>query len=233
MAAAAIIVAAGRGERFGSSTPKCFLELAAKPVFLWSLEAFAQVPAVKFAALIVPAGFEELASRATIPLQARMKTVVAVGGRERPESVLAGIEAVRRWEPDVVAIHDGARPLATPELIARCITAARQVDAAIAAAPSTDTLKRVADGRIVETLDRREVWRAQTPQVFKTELILEAYERAQADGFEATDDAALVERLGVRPAVVESDWTNLKITVPADLLVAEALLRARSGRGED
>ena len=227
MAAAAIVVAAGRGERLGSPTPKCFLELAGKPVFLWGLEAFAQVPAVKWAALVVPEGFEEIASQATVPLQQKMKIVVAVGGRERPDSVMAGLDAVARWDPDVVAIHDGARPLVTPELIARSITAARQVDAAIAAAPSTDTLKRIEGGRIVETLDRKEIWRAQTPQVFKTELIIEAYRRAQEDGFEATDDAALVERMGIRPAVVESDWQNLKITVPADMIVAEALLRSR------
>ncbi len=232
MAAAAIIVAAGRGQRLGSDLPKCFVELAGKPLFAWSLQAFAAVPAVKWAALVVPEGFEEQASQATIALQSRMRIVVTTGGAERPDSVLAGLRAVARWSPDVVAIHDGARPLVTPELIARCITVARQVRAAIAAAPSTDTLKRVENGRIVETLDRSQVWRAQTPQVFETGLVAEAYELAMADGVAATDDAALVERLGVRPAVVESDWTNLKITVPVDLAVAEMLLRARMAASE-
>jgi 2-C-methyl-D-erythritol 4-phosphate cytidylyltransferase len=114
-------------------------------------------------------------------------------------------------------------------LIERCLVAAQEAQAAVAAAPSTDTLKQVAGGRIVATLRRDEVWRAQTPQTFAMALIWRAYERAVAEGWQTTDDAALVERLGVKPVVVESDWTNLKITTAADLLVAEALLAARAG----
>jgi 2-C-methyl-D-erythritol 4-phosphate cytidylyltransferase len=146
--------------------------------------------------------------------------------------VLAGIAAVQPCAPALIAIHDGARPLVTSHLISRCLGAACQHRAAIAAAPSSDTLKQVRDGMVVSTLDRSSIWRAQTPQVFETELICEAYSRAGTEACHATDDAALVERLGVSPVIVDSDWTNVKITTPDDVIIAEALLRHRLNHWE-
>ncbi|MBC7289268.1 MAG: 2-C-methyl-D-erythritol 4-phosphate cytidylyltransferase [Armatimonadetes bacterium] len=225
--AAAIIVAAGRGQRFGGGVPKCFVPLAGKPMFLWSLEAFYQAPVIHWIALVVPPGLEKVAA-SHLPASAKaVPTLVLPGGSERWQSAAVGIEAVARFKPDVVAIHDGARPLVTPDLISRCIAAAGQAGAAIAAVPATDTLKRVRGGRVVGTLDRACVWHAQTPQAFRTDVIEQAYSRAREQKWRATDDAGLVEKLGIRPAVVQADPHNLKITTPSDLIVAEALLRDR------
>ncbi len=214
----------------GAAVPKCLLDLCGRPVFIWALDPFLRLDSVCALALVAPPGWEPQVAEAVAGCDGRDLVRIVSGGTQRPDSVLAGIEAVLPYGPEVVAIHDGARPMADEDLVARCLAAAAEHRAAIAAAPSTDTLKEARDGRIVRTLDRRTVWRAQTPQAFETQLICETYRRAQTEGWQATDDAALVERLGVQAVLVESDWTNLKITTPEHLLVAEALLRGRGMR---
>lgn len=228
MRTAAVVVAAGQGRRMGADRPKCLLDLCGRPVFLWALDPFLGLDGVCAVALVAPPGWEQRVAEAVERHDPRGLVRTVSGGAQRPESVLAGLEAVLPCDPEVVAIHDGARPLADEDLVARCLAAAGEHRAAIAAAPSTDTLKEARDGRIMRTLDRGTVWRAQTPQAFETQLICEAYRRARAEGSRATDDAALVERLGVQAVLVESDWTNLKITTREHLLVAEALLQGRS-----
>lgn len=230
MRAAAVIVAAGQGRRLGLDCPKCFAQVCERPLFIWSLLPFLRLPEVSLAVLVVPTGWEAAAAE-HVGRWERLKSLrIVAGGAERPLSVRAGLEAVCPEQPDIVAIHDGARPLATEDLVLRCLRAAAAHRAALAAASSTDTLKEVHDGVVVRTLDRRSVWRAQTPQAFDTNLIWGAYHRALAEGWQATDDAVLVERLGVAPVIVESDWTNLKVTTPEHLVVAEALLRQRHGK---
>ncbi|MCD6351408.1 MAG: 2-C-methyl-D-erythritol 4-phosphate cytidylyltransferase [Armatimonadetes bacterium] len=227
MSAAAVVVAAGLGRRMGTSTPKAFLDVAGKPLYAWSLTALLDSELFLALALVVPAGWETVAQDYVDQAHPAAPLTVCTGGQERPASVLAGIKAVAPSRPDLVAIHDGARPLLTQDLARRCLDAAAATGAAIAAAPCTDTLKEASDGVVARTLDRSKMWRAQTPQVFRLDLILRAYDAAHAAGFQATDDAALVERLGEPVALVPSDWTNLKVTTPADLVVAEALLRHR------
>ncbi len=150
------------------------------------------------------------------------------GGEERPESVRAGLAAVKEGA-EVIAIQDGARPLLTVELIERCLAAAEKHGASLACAAATDTLKKVDSERrmVVATLDRREIWQAQTPQVFRREVITAAYERAGTVENGVTDDCMLVEAMGIEPAVVESLTCNMKVTTAEDLVVAEALLKAR------
>jgi 2-C-methyl-D-erythritol 4-phosphate cytidylyltransferase len=160
------------------------------------------------------------------------------GGERRQDSVGAGLAAVKKLAREDgrspfewVAVHDGARPLVTPELISQGLEAARQHGAAIAAVPATDTVKRVdASGVITDTLDRSSLWLAQTPQVFRTSLLINAYDTLaqRGDGVDVTDDARIVELSGHPVRVYEGDPTNIKITTPLDLWVAEAIIRARS-----
>lgn len=184
---------------------------------------------------LVPAG-EILACEDAVR-RAGLKKVLRVlaGGAERQDSVYAGLQAVKgeaRW----VLIHDGARPFVPQPLIRAVLDAARQCRAAVAALPAGETIKEVSPRReVVQTLDRRSLWLIQTPQVFAYDLILEAHEEARRVGFQGTDDASLIERLGVAVCVVEGSRLNLKITTPEDLLLAEALLKCRdqgSGFGD-
>ena len=158
----------------------------------------------------------------------RTEKVVA-GGARRMESVWAGLREASP-DTDLVLIHDAARPLVSQDLIARCVGAASRTGAALAALPASDTVKRAGEGgEVAGTLEREGIWLAQTPQAFRYGLIREAYQQALSDGFEATDDAAVVERTGRSVALVEGERENIKITYPCDLAAAEAMLRARSG----
>ena len=223
MQTAALVLAAGRGERLGSSIPKAFVELLGKTLLQRSVETLVRVSTLDRVVPVVPpesGGFQP-GSR----LPASEKLVAAVtGGPERQDSVrlgLAALSAETRW----VAVHDAARCLVSEAEVEAVIGAAQETGAAILARPSSDTLKRVRDGAIEATLDRSQCWVAQTPQVFRVDLLREALEKAAAEGFAGTDDAQLVERLGVAVRVVPGSARNLKITTPEDLRVAEALLR--------
>jgi 2-C-methyl-D-erythritol 4-phosphate cytidylyltransferase len=232
MHVAALVVAAGRGERLGHELPKAFVPLAGRALLLHALEALAAAQSV---ACIVPvlAAADRERWRALEPAWSRIRGLAPAvdGGAERQDSVRAGLEALP-GDVDWVAVHDAARPLVRPEAVERVIAAAQAEGAAILAQPVRDTIKRVGAGWILETPKRSELWAAQTPQVFRTALLREALAKARAEGFRGTDDAQLVERLGVRVRVVEGDPANLKITGPLDLETAEALLARRAGRGE-
>jgi 2-C-methyl-D-erythritol 4-phosphate cytidylyltransferase len=149
-----------------------------------------------------------------------------VGGAERQDSVRAGLAALPE-DTTLVAVHDAARALVRPESVSRVVAEARESGAALLAVPARDTLKRVREGSVVDTPPREECWLAQTPQVFRVELLREGLAKADAEGFVGTDDAQLVERLGVAVRVVPGEPENLKITGPGDLAAAEAWLRQR------
>lgn len=227
MRVAAVLVAAGRGERFGHALPKAFAPLAGRPLLLRAAEALSAAPEVDCVVPVVPAsaleGFDAFLAKFGAPLG--LAPAVA-GGAERQDSVRAGVDALPP-EFDWVAVHDAARALVRPEAVSRVVAAAARSGAAILGAPVRDTLKRVSEGRIVETPDRSAFWAAQTPQVFRVELLREALAKAEAAGYQGTDDAALVERLGVPVHVVEGDPDNLKLTHPEDLAMAERILVAR------
>ena len=228
MSVAALVLGAGRGERLGTDAPKAFVPLLGRPILLHALEALAACPALDRLVPVVPA--EELAGLArwgaelgAIP---RLAAAVA-GGAERQDSVRAGLRALP-GDVSFVAVHDAARPLVRAADVARVVAAAREHGAALLAVRVRDTLKRVRGGGVVETLLRDECWAAQTPQVFRRDWLAEALAKAEADGFLGTDDAQLVERLGLPVRVVEGDPANLKITFPEDLVLAEARLRERA-----
>lgn len=232
MKVAALVLAAGRGQRFGSALPKAYVPLLGKTLLQRSLETLAGVAEVD--RLVPVVGAEDRAYHEAIDLGHIDKLAQAViGGAERQDSVAAGLAALPE-EIEWVAVHDAARCLVSCDEIERVIEAARETGAALLAIPARDTIKRVRDGRVIETPDRSECWAAQTPQVFRVSLLREAIAKARADGVIGTDDAQLVERLGVAVRVVEGSPRNIKITVPGDLVVAESWLRDEdSGPGAE
>lgn len=231
--AVALIVAAGSGERLGAGQPKAFVELAGRQLFLWSLIALAETQGIERIAVALPEGAAQEARQLAIPVPDPPEIVFVPGGGTRSESVRCALEAGDPGDP--VLVHDAARPLLTSELARRVIAALEHTpaaDAAIAAIPATDTIKRVgADGAVRETLDRSELWVVQTPQVFRRGALERALDVPAAELARATDDAWLVERAGGRVVVVQASAENLKVTGPLDLRVAESLLLARSAPG--
>ena len=221
--AVALIVAAGSGERLGAGRPKALVELAGRPLVQWSIDALREVEGIERIVLALPAGV------------ASPRGVSAVeGGAARSDSVRRALAAAGDGDP--VVVHDAARPLVTSELTERVMSALegdQDADAAIAASPVTDTVKRVdGAGAVSETLDRSELWAVQTPQVFRREALERALDVSPQELARATDDAWLVERAGGKVIVVRASEENLKVTRPFDLRVAELLLgmrRAQAG----
>jgi 2-C-methyl-D-erythritol 4-phosphate cytidylyltransferase len=218
VSAAAVIVSAGRGERFGS--PKHRALLGGKPVLEWSLEAFQGCREVAALVLVLQDPVEGAELRRRYP---KLRAVVA-GGAQRQHSVHCGFRALTGSEPGLVLIHDGARPLVSRELIRRVLEGAEREGAAVPVIPVEDSLKKVTQGFIRASLDRSELFRSQTPQAFRYALLKQGLEEAERDGYIGTDEAALLERLGRKVAAVPGDWRNLKLTTPEDLEIAEAYL---------
>jgi len=223
---AAIIVAGGRGLRFGGAVRKQYLLLKRKPIVWWSLQAFEKSPSIRWVILVVPADdIPDLRLKERTWRFHKLLQIVA-GGASRADSVRQGLSAL----PEgcrYVAVHDAVRPLVTPRLIEETLRQARRFRAAIAASPSKDTVKLAGpSGCIQSTPSRDLVWLAQTPQTFERTLL----ERAHREGrrLAATDDAMLVERLGVKVKLVESSADNMKITTPMDLMIARAVIASEA-----
>lgn len=225
---AAIIVAGGSGSRMETDRPKQWLTLAGQPVILHTLRAFQASAAVREIIVVARADDKDAYLDYKRLYGLDKLTAVVLGGDTRQASVANGIAALSR-KVDYVAIHDGARPLITPAQIDKVATAAFYHRAAAAATPATDTVKRVdAKGVITETIDRKQVWLAQTPQIFYLPLYYAAMATAERDNFTATDDCMLAEHAGFPVHLVDCGKENMKITVPVDLCIAEAILRARA-----
>ncbi len=223
----AIIVAGGSGQRLGAACAKQFLELCGAPVLVHTLRAFEYCEAVDQVILVLPKQECE-AFTASLPKYGVKKvTQVVRGGPERQDSVLNGLRRINPSEAEIVAVHDGVRPLITPEEITRVVEQARHSGAATIGYPVTDTLKEVDGTNVIRTLDRRRFYVVQTPQAFRAEILLRAYEHAGHEGTRATDDAALVEQDGVAVSVVEGSRENLKITWADDLDLAEYFMKRR------
>ena len=225
MKAAAIIVAAGSGTRLGLSTPKAFITLGGRTMLSYSLTAIAGVAAFAEAIIAVPLGMEKRARAEVNAAGLVIPVKITPGGVERQDSVRIAL-ALISVEAEIVAVHDGARPFARPELFVACIGAAARGDGAIAAKPLPDTLKRVDGATVTGTIPRAGLWQAETPQAFRRDVLVKAHRRAAENHVSATDDAELVEKLGYRVEVVDSSafgTTNLKITTPADLEIAQMI----------
>ena len=227
--AAAVIVAAGGSTRMGEGVDKQLVTVGGMPVLARSIAAFENTPGIGY--IIVVASKESRAAYEKLISDCGFKKVrrVVTGGATRRESALRGVDALDE-DTDFVAIHDGARCLVTPEMIVRVLDTAKRTGAASAGAPVKDTIKQVSVFNIVEnTPDRDRLWAASTPQIFKAGLYRAAAYYAEKEGAEATDDNALLERLGGKVTMVDCGYTNIKITTPEDVIVAEALLAAREG----
>jgi 2-C-methyl-D-erythritol 4-phosphate cytidylyltransferase len=220
---AVVIPAGGAGRRMGGAA-KPLLELGGKSLLQRSIQPFLDRDDVHWIVIALPA---DLAAAPPLWLMRDRRIDVVAGGAERGDSVRNALAAVP-VEAEIVLVHDAARPLVPADVIERCILAAAGGRSAIAAVPVVDTIKEVDEGgRVVSTPDRRTLWAAQTPQAFPAEVLRDAYARAAAGRVSTTDDAALVARYGGTVIVVEGAPENLKVTTPADLAVAEALLGRR------
>lgn len=232
--ALAVVVAGGTGERFGAPGGKQLIDIAGRPLFTWAVRACALSAGIDEIVLVAPEDRAAEYHAAAVEAAGSMRLATAVSGKTRQESVWAGLSIAAGRRFDTVVVHDGARPLATPallELLLRALRDAPEADGVIVGHPSVDTVKVVEDGVVIDTPDRASLWAVQTPQVFRVEPLMRAYERAQREGFTGTDDASLVERDGGTVLVVAGPRDNIKITMPEDVAFAEAVLKQR-GEGD-
>jgi 2-C-methyl-D-erythritol 4-phosphate cytidylyltransferase len=223
-----LIPAAGMGRRMGSDRNKLLLTLLDKPLLAWTLEAVSASGCISWIGIIgQPVDFPDFQEiLATVNLSKPVELIP--GGETRQQSVYNGLQAL---PPDAerVLIHDGARCLATPELFERCGATLQTCSGLIAAIPVKDTIKIVDQNRLIlDTPDRQQLWAAQTPQGFEVKLLKECHDQGIQKGWEVTDDAALLEKCGLPVHIVMGEETNLKVTTPVDLSVAEFILRSRS-----
>lgn len=225
---AALIVAAGQGIRMGATQRKQYLALAGQPILVHTLKAFDASPDVERIVLAVP-GEEIEYCRQCIVADARISTDILLlpGGARRQDSVRKGLQCLDD-DQGIVLIHDGVRPLVSPRLIAACIQGVQRWEACIPAVEVSDTLKQTdTAGVINRTVPRVGLQMAQTPQGFRLALIREAHRRALQEGWQATDDASLAERMGVAVHTIPGERTNIKITTPDDLRWAEIFCASR------
>ena len=223
-----MLCAAGQGRRMALGKNKIFTELLGAPLLSYVLKMWESFDEVSKIIVVASPGEETEIQRIVDKLQLNKPVQLASGGKERQESVYNGLLVLRDDQPDVVLVHDAARPLTKEEEIRRVMNKASSAGAATLAVPVKDTIKKAnPDGTVQETLNREELWAIQTPQAFHYKLLLKAHQQAIETGCLATDDASLIEQLGQPVQLVEGSYENLKITTPEDIIVAEALLNKR------
>jgi 2-C-methyl-D-erythritol 4-phosphate cytidylyltransferase len=220
-----VIAAAGRASRYGGPVPKPYLRIAGRTLLEHGLRTLSSVAGIAGGVAVLANGdrrFERL------PQSVRRRVVAVAGGPTRAISVLNGLQAlITAHEDDWVLVHDAARPCLARKDVERLIAACRRDPVGgLLAVQVADTLKQADDGRSQRTLPRERLWRAQTPQMFRHGQLVDALTQALAEGFEATDEAAAIEKLGLKPLLVEGSPLNIKITRPPDLAFAEVALRA-------
>ena len=231
MAAAGIVLAGGKGTRMQSDIPKQYMELLGRPLLYYALKAFEESH-VESVVLVTAEGEEEYCRKELVERYGFTKVVaVTAGGAERYASVWKGLQSLKEQEPEFVLIHDGARPLVTAELINRLMTETEQYGACVAGMPVKDTIQMTDErGTITLTPKRESLWTAQTPQCFEFSIVYDAYEQLmQEPEISVTDDAMVVGLYHEIPIqMVRGSYTNLKVTTPEDLVLAEAFLRRRA-----
>jgi 2-C-methyl-D-erythritol 4-phosphate cytidylyltransferase len=229
MKTAAVIVSAGKGHRFLEGRKKQFYSLAGKPILAHTLDKFETCSSIHSIFLVVAQEDLEYCMKAIVEkYRYRKISQLIPGGKRRQDSVKNGIESLPE-DMEIVAIHDGVRPFVTREMIEESIQSAARFQAVVVAMPVKETIKMVhSNGTVLKTLDRESLWQAQTPQTFKISLIKKAYQKAIQDSFIGTDDASLVERLGVKVHILPGSYSNIKITTPEDLMLANLFLKTKS-----
>ena len=221
----AVIVAAGKGKRMGTDISKQFLPLCGKEILTHTVEVFEKADRIRDIVLVT--GTDSLQDVQDMVWEYGWQKVISVvaGGKERQDSVWNGLQAVSE-DTEIVLIHDGVRPFVTEEILDLSIETAVEMGGCAAGVPAKDTIKVCNSENIaVDTPDRSTLWQIQTPQTFRKELIVKAYEQAKAEGFVGTDDASLAENSGYSVKVIMGSYRNIKITTKEDLLIGEAFLK--------
>ncbi len=222
----AIIPAGGAGRRMGGSVPKQYLPLAGVPVLVHTLRVFQSAPDIDEIYLVIPGGDIPEARKEIVARHALSKVSrVLEGGAERQDSVRNALLQAGD-DHGIILVHDGVRPFISGELIRRAVTAADRYGAVAVGVPVRDTVKEVtADGLVVRTVPRERLWLTQTPQAFRRPLLVAAYEKAGREGFFGTDDASVVERMGVPVRMITGESDNIKLTTPEDFALGEVILQ--------
>ena len=230
MKTVAIIPAGGVGKRLGSSIAKQYLLLDRVPVLVRTLKIFQQAKVIDEIVLVVPEDDLISAKKQLVDKYDLTKvTAIVAGGNERQDSVRNGLSAIVD-RCDVVIIHDGVRPLLTEEMINQVVAAAKSYGASSMGVKVKDTVKQTTDSDLIAaTLPRNNLWLTQTPQAFAFDILQKAYAAAVSDKFYGTDDASLVERIGVKVKMIAGSYENIKITTPDDLIIAEAFIKNKAG----
>jgi 2-C-methyl-D-erythritol 4-phosphate cytidylyltransferase len=229
MKADAVIVSAGKGQRFMEGRKKQFHLLSGKPILAHTLDKFETCPLIHSILLVVGQEDMDYCMKEIIEkYHLRKISQIVPGGKRRQESVKNGIDVLSK-DAEVVVIHDGVRPFVTKAMIEGSIQLAIRFGAVVVAMPVKETIKMAhSDGTVLKTLDREFLWQIQTPQTFQANLIKEAYHRATENGFIGTDDASLVEQLGVKVHILPGSYTNIKITTKEDLMLANLFLKMKT-----
>jgi 2-C-methyl-D-erythritol 4-phosphate cytidylyltransferase len=225
----AVIVAGGAGTRMKSPVRKQYLLIDGRPVLTHTLDIFGVCDVIGDIFLVIPEQDVSLCKEKILPLcRCKDKITLVRGGSERQDSVYNGISAIKT-DDEMVIIHDGVRPLISVDIIEKCLEACKATGAAIVGIPASDTLKWVdQNGVIVSTLNRESIWLSQTPQCFRFDLLKKAHESAAIENFRGTDDASLVERMGIKVRIVIGNSYNIKITTNDDLVLARAIFNVRN-----
>lgn len=226
MKVTAIIPAGGAGKRFSADRAKQYLLLAGRPILSRTLETFEKAKIINEIVLVVPKKDQCLFEDGYLN-KYRLKKIKAIiaGGQHRQDSVMNGFQIIGA-DTDIVVVHDAVRPFVTVEILDAVIRTARETGAAAVGVKAKETIKETdKDDYVISTRKREDIWHAQTPQAFKYDVLKRAYEKASGDGFYGTDEASLVERMGLRVKMVQGSYENIKITTTEDLLIAESLLK--------
>ncbi len=223
---AAIIVAGGKSKRMGPGADKAFLSLGTKPVLAYSLLAFEACPDIDVIILVVRKDRIEAARGMAQMFGCSKVRKIVAGGASRQRSVLNGLSQLSEEDTKIVSVHDGARPCVTPALISETVKTAKRTGSGVAAVKITDTVKTVERGlTVTKTVDRTKLWAVQTPQTFKLDVLLKAFDRVKKKKITVTDEASAVEEVTDRVRLVPANAANIKITNPDDLQLASALLK--------
>jgi 2-C-methyl-D-erythritol 4-phosphate cytidylyltransferase len=222
----AIVVAAGSGSRMRAQVKKQYMTISGEMLFIHTVRIFDQHPEIRSVVLVVSSGDEEFVSEA-LKSNKWTKTIrVVAGGDTRQESVYCGLRALSEGS-EYIAVHDGARPFLSQTVLTAAIRKAYELGAVTVAVPVKDTIAVVEEGIVKDVPERSTLWAVQTPQIFKTSLLKEAHQAAIQDAFVGTDDASLVRRIGHDVHIQIGGYSNMKITTPEDLLIAELVLQER------
>lgn len=227
---AVVLLAGGSGKRMGASKPKQFLELRGEPVLSHGLRRMLEVKQLSTLVLVIAPEFRTLPFLSDALADPRV--VCADPGAERQDSVYNGLDAVPA-DCTLVAVHDAARPLVTLDAVHRCLADAAEHGAAVLGVPMKATVKESADGEFVQrTLDRSRLWEIQTPQVIRPDLLREGFRKVEQESLEVTDDVSIIEQLGLPVKLTLGEYTNLKLTTPEDLVVAEQILDGKGFKAD-